>query len=164
MEDILNIIVNKNKIDGKFNIKTDDDVIVKPFTITADSKYFKSKNITVELDSINNLNNLKLDISNLESISIWLISDKKIVFKKINNKTSTSSDIYNKIITELLNNSNTSKYITYLINDNRQIFIFYEKKDIVNKLETDEYGFKNITEDFKHNSLLNELNIRINKL
>ena len=164
MEDILNIIGKKNTINGKFNINIDDDFKEKQFTITADSKYFKSKNINVELSSkIDELNDLYRP--DLESISIWLIADNdKILLKKINSDT-LATDTYNKIILELSNNNPTFKYITYIINENRQIFIFYNgKKDYVNNLINGEFAFKNITEDFQNNSLLYELNNRIKKL
>ena len=165
MEDILNIIQKKNTINGKFNINIDDDEFrVKPFNITADGKYFKSKDITVELSSkIAELNGLYRP--DLESISIWLIADNdKIFLKKFNNET-LRSDTYNNIISELSTNNPTFKYITYIINENRQIFIFYNgKKDYVKKLLNDDFGFENITEDFQNNSLLYELNNRINKL
>ena len=164
MEGILNIIKKKNTINGKFNINIDEEFREKPFNITADDKYFKSNNITVELSS--KIDELKgLYRSDLESISIWLIADNDtILFKKFNNEA-LNNDIYNKIILELSINNNTFKYITYIINENRQIFIFYNnKKEVVNKLTDIDFGFKNITEDFQNNSLLYELNNRIKKL
>ena len=76
-----------------------------------------------------------------------------------------ATDTYNNIILELSKNNPTFKYITYIINENRQIFIFYNgKKDYVNNLINGEFAFKNITEDFQNNSLLYELNNRIKKL
>jgi hypothetical protein len=164
MEGILNIIKKKNTINGKFNINIDEEFREKPFNITADDKYFKSNNITVELSS--KIAELKgLYRSDLESISIWLIADNDtILFKKFNNEA-LNNDIYNKIILELSINNNTFKYITYIINENRQIFIFYNnKKEVVNKLTNIDFDFKNITEDFQNNSLLYELNNRIKKL
>jgi hypothetical protein len=164
MEDILNIIKKKNTINGKFNINIDEEFREKPFTITADDKYFKSNNITVELSS--KIDELKgLYRSDLESIRIWLIADNDtILFKKFNNE-GLNNDRYNKIISELSINNNTLKYITYIINENRQIFIFYNnKKDFVNKLTNIDFDFKNITEDFQNNSLLYELNNRIKNL
>jgi hypothetical protein len=103
--------------------------------------------------------------SDLESIRIWLIADNDtILFKKFNNE-GLNNDRYNKIISELSINNNTLKYITYIINENRQIFIFYNnKKDFVNKLTNIDFDFKNITEDFQNNSLLYELNNRIKNL
>jgi hypothetical protein len=163
MEGILNIIKKKNTINGKFNINIDEEFREKPFNITADDKYFKSNNITVELSS--KIDELKgLYRSDLESISIWLIADNDtILFKKFNNE-GLNNDRYNKIILELSDN-NTLKYITYIINENRQIFIFYNnKKEVVNKLTNIDFGFKNITEDFQNISLLYELNNRIKKL
>jgi hypothetical protein len=164
MEGILNIIKKKNTINGKFNINIDEEFREKPFNITADDKYFKSNNITVELSS--KIDELKgLYRSDLESISIWLIADNDtILFKKFNNEA-LNNDRYNKIILELSINNNTLKYITYIINENRQIFIFYNnKKEVVNKLTNIDFDFKNITEDFQNNSLLYELNNRIKKL
>jgi hypothetical protein len=163
MEDILNIIQKKNTINGKFNINIDEGFREKPFNIIADGKYFKSENITVELSS--KIAELKgLYRSNLESISIWLIADNDtILLKKFNNEA-LNNDRYNNIISELSDNK-TFKYITYIINENRQIFIFYNnKKEVVNKLTNIDFGFKNITEDFQNNSLLYELNNRIKKL
>ena len=77
-----------------------------------------------------------------------------------------ATDTYNNIILELSKNNHTFKYITYIINENRQIFIFHEgKKDGVETLvNTNDKSFKNITEDFQNNSLLYELNNRIKKL
>jgi len=164
MEDILNIIKKKNTINGKFNINIDEEFREKPFNITADDKYFKSNNITVELSS--KIDELKgLYRSDLESISIWIIADNDtILFKKFNNEA-LNNDRYNRIILELSINNNTLKYITYIINENRQIFIFYNnKKEVVNKLINIDFDFKNITEDFQNNSLLYELNNRIKKL
>jgi hypothetical protein len=164
MEGILNIIKKKNTINGKFNINIDEEFREKPFNITADDKYFKSNNITVELSS--KIDELKgLYRSDLESISIWLIADNDtILFKKFNNEA-LNNDRYNKIILELSINNNTLKYITYIINENRQIFIFYNnKKEVVNKLTNIDFDFKNITEDFQNNSLLYELNNRIKNL
>lgn len=164
MEDILNIIGKKNTINGKFNINIDEDFREKPFTITADGKYFKSKNINVELSSSLNVN--ALYSAELESISIWLIADNTILFKKINKDKLKTDDTYKEIISKLLKINSTFKYITYIINENRQIFIFHEgKKDEVETLvNTSDTGFKNITEDFQNNSLLYELNNRIKKL
>jgi hypothetical protein len=165
MEDILNIIGKKNTINGKFNINIDDDFREKSFTITADSKYFKSKNISVELSSFSQLDT-KLYSPELESISIWLIADNTILFKKINKDKLKTDDTYKEIILELTKINPTFKYITYIINENRQIFIFHEgKKDGVETLvNTNDKSFKNITEDFQNNSLLYELNNRIKKL
>ena len=151
MEDILNIIGKKNTINGKFNINIDDDFREKSFTITADSKYFKSKNINVELSSFSQLDT-KLYSPELESISIWLIADNTILFKKINKDKLKTDDTYKEIILELTKINPT--------------FIFHEgKKDGVETLvNTNDKSFKNITEDFQNNSLLYELNNRIKKL
>jgi len=157
MEDFFNIIVKKNTINGKFNINIEEEFIEKPFTITADGKYFKSKNINVELSS--KIDELKgLYKSGLESISIWLIADNKILLKKININNEAMVEKYNEIIALLINK--TFKYITYLINENRQIFIFCDIEGDIEK----KFDFKNITEDFNHKSLLYELNNRIKKL
>jgi hypothetical protein len=167
MEDILKIFQkdkNNTIINGTFYINMNDEEIrTKSFNIKADSNYFKSTNITVELSSKKDelINLYKMDNN---SINIWLIVDNtKILLKRFNNLSSDNKVAYN-ILISTINTSDKVRYITYLVNNNRQIFIFCDDKSNIIYNMKNQFKFIDITEDFSNSSLLYQLYNIINKL
>lgn len=148
---------NKKPVKGTLSLikkeNTNGDIIVtKNFQIAANSKFFTKNNIQVVINN-KDINN-DIEIKNgIETINIFLIIDKKIIYNiMINNK----DDLNN-----LLKKINTIEYvyITYIINNTRQLFIFTK----IN-VDTDENNnSKNITNEFENDNLLYELYNKINK-
>lgn len=149
---------NKKPVKGTLSLikkeNTNDDIIVtKNFQIAANSKFFTKNNIQVVINN-KDINN-DIDINNgIETINIFLIIDKKKIYNiMINNK-----DDLNNLLKKI-NNIEEYVYITYIINNTRQLYIFTK----IN-VDTDENNnSKDITNEFENDNLLYELYNKINK-
>jgi len=149
---------NKKPVKGTLSlIKKEDtnDVInvTKNFQIAANSKFFTKNNIQVV---INNKDiNDDIDIKNgIETINIFLIINKKSIYNIIINNKDDLNNLLNKI------NNIEYVYITYIINNTRQLYIFTKNVDAE---IYENYNSKNITNEFENDNLLYELYNKINK-
>lgn len=148
---------NKKPVKGTLSLikkeDTNGDIIVtKNFKIAANSKFFTKNNIQVVINN-KDINN-DIDINNgIETINIFLIIDKKKIYNiMINNK-----DDLNNLLKKI--NNIEYVYITYIINNTRQLYIFTK----IN-VDTDEINnTKDITNEFENDNLLYELYNKINK-
>ena len=148
---------NKKPVKGTLSLikkeDTNGDIIVtKNFKIAANSKFFTKNNIQVVINN-KDINN-DIDINNgIETINIFLIIDKKKIYNiMINNK-----DDLNNLLKKI--NDIEYVYITYIINNTRQLYIFTK----IN-VDTDEINnTKDITNEFENDNLLYELYNKINK-
>lgn len=148
---------NKKPVKGTLSLikkeDTNGDIIVtKNFKIAANSKFFTKNNIQVV---INNKDiNYDIDIKNgIETINIFLIINKKIIYNIIINNKDDLNNLLKKI------NDIEYVYITYIINNTRQLYIFTKKN-----VDTDENNnSKDITNEFENDNLLYELYNKINK-
>lgn len=148
---------NKKPVKGTLSLikkeNTNDDIIVtKNFQIAANSKFFTKNNIQVVINN-KDINN-DIDINNgIKTINIFLIIDKKKIYNIMINNKDDLNNLLNKI------NNIEYVYITYIINNTRQLYIFTK----IN-VDTDENNnSKNITNEFENDNLLYELYNKINK-